>query len=361
MRPTALLTLALCLAAPPTAAQSWPTVDDEDLARDLADPWLVPYTRESMPPAYQFWAGLQNDGIKDSRYNMGPPGADPTGNYFEFPWRDPAGTTPGERRVEVRRAFLLPPRTDGGEGRWPAVYWSERNELPAVVVNPRMPRLAWSFPRDTLFVELLSWEGVPFLLRTKRRELEDWQPDEFAPFVVAGELQGALARAGAAPATGRVVVANFEDVRHPRRAIRERAEVELLPELPRELRARLIAGRTWQSTMGRDWRPGIRASAGGLAPAGFAAVFEVEASSCGRCHESAGRSVAYFEAGRDWYGAVSGDDRILSWHPYAAESIATRGEARPVRLRPELLRLGLLEPYDPQRHPGDRYRRLDER
>lgn len=357
----AALLLVCCqvdLEARDTARRAWlPAVADPQLARDLASPDLALYTRTDMPPAFQFEAGLPNDGLKWPGYNMAPPGLDPTGNYFEFPWRDPAGSLDGPPpAIEALRGWLLPARQDGS--RWPVVWWSEPQPQPRSVVNPPQERIAWAFPVGTLFFELLiNTEGEPtaFLLRTRRRAVDHWDPDELAPYVEAGELEAAVSAAGGTLRRGATVEVRLAD-RHPVRSIEERGVVEQLGDWPPETRRRLLVGRVWRSTAGHEWRPGVQAPMGGLGPRRFAPVFEVSPESCARCHRSSNRPVSFFQLGRDWYGNVSGDDQILSWHPFALEAIATRGEGRPVRLRQDLIEWGWLERYDPRRHPAERYR-----
>jgi hypothetical protein len=88
--------------------------------------------------------------------------------------------------------------------------------------------------------------------------------------------------------------------------------------------------------------------------AGFIAV---DQQSCARCHSSVNRHVNDFDAARDWYGRVRGSDQIFSFHPFEPSSISYNGFASSPRMRSSLMRAGLLEKYDPQKHSASLYRR----
>jgi hypothetical protein len=125
---------------------------------------------------------------------------------------------------------------------------------------------------------------------------------------------------------------------------------------------------TFKSCLGTHWREGQGAAVNAapttradfhVVPANYDAGFvEVDRQSCQRCHETVGQHVSRFQFGRDWYGRIRGSDGIFSFHPFEPGSVSYNGYGQPVQMRQELVAAGLLERYDPARHPSALYHEL---
>ena len=310
-----------------------PALADPAAAAVLRSPRLVLYTRAEIAPAVQ-----SSNGVHSARYRLGPDRRGLFANSFEHPWQEPAGTDTAAD-VFVLRGFLLPLRGDGRP--WPVAVWRETQRT-APRDDSRFARLSWTFPAGTVFVELLCRrEGgwvAPFRLnmRTKTNDAAG-SVDAFRPHETWRELRDDLAARGLdalAAQLDRPMAAGVRiSSKHPVKSVEASGVVEVIDAYPIELAAAMAMQRPWPSVLGAHWRrtPAgvvVDAPAGGIHPRNWRGIFEIDSRSCARCHQSAGRSVAFFDLGRDWYGSVRGDDHILSWHPFDASCIGGDGFSR---------------------------------
>lgn len=352
----------------------FPRVDDAKIQAVLSDPNLILYTTQEMPGAYQDWDGALQ-GIHSIDNNVSADGSEPHGNANqEFPWGDPAGTH-RTRGTTAFRFLSLPVQN----GRRLPVVW-HRKHYP----GDRSLGYAWTFPVGATIGEVLLMRGpgrdYPFEVRTRTREHASWRVDAFRPFptreslaerikqldpqweqrpqllaFVRHLLGGALRR-----------TANLID-RHPRVTFRQNALVDDLPPISEPIVAKLLTQTTFRSAVGTSWAENgnllaaapTTQSAFHVIPANYDAGFVVvDHESCMRCHDQVGQHVDRFDAGRDWYGRVRGSDGIFSFHPFEMSSLSDNGFSRPVQMRSSLVRAGVIDQYDPARHPKAIYQEL---
>ncbi|HEV3021150.1 MAG TPA: hypothetical protein VGX76_01735 [Pirellulales bacterium] len=358
--------------------QFLPAVDDAVIGELLADPRLVLYTEREMPKAYQFWDGAF-PGVHSARYNISANGSEPFGNgNREFPWASPAGThrTPS---VTSLRFFRLP---QDGDGRVFCVAWYRKRG------GGDASGYSWVFPVGTFFGEVLLLKGphghdYTFELRIRRRETGHWQVDVFRPFPTSAALAARIKVLRPAWQDEQQLAALCQHLDEPRklesqtladrqphrRVFRQTMGVDSLPPVGDDgLVEELLTGTVFRSALGATWRDdddGVETcapttlAAFHVVPANYDAGFiAVDDASCMRCHETANAPVREFNYGRDWYGRVRGSDGIFSFHPFSLDSISDNGYARTVRMRREFEQAGLLEPYDPGRHPSSIYQTL---
>ena len=94
-------------------------------------------------------------------------------------------------------------------------------------------------------------------------------------------------------------------------------------------------------------------------PAGYSGTIAgTDTGSCAKCHDGVAKHARHFDAARGWYGHVRGDDGIFSFHPIDPSRISYNGATIPPVLSRDLVESGIVAPYDPARHIGDRYRAL---
>jgi hypothetical protein len=135
--------------------------------------------------------------------------------------------------------------------------------------------------------------------------------------------------------------------------------------------AELLTTQPFRNVHGVPWRWSGKAvahapatnAAWHIVPRNYDACFvEVSAKSCARCHETTLEAATTFHRTgtgggmRDWYGRVRGSDQIFSFHPFHPGSISPNGQSRTVAMNPRLA--GIVERYDPRRHPASVYSRL---
>lgn len=355
-----------------------PRVDDPQVARLLKDPGLILYTHREMPKAYQFWDGMF-PGVHSAEHNISANNREPHGNgNREFPWGSPAGTHRARNVSSFR--FLRLPQDAQGQVR-PVVWY--RHRLP----GDRSGGYAWTFPLGTVFGEVLALRGpdghdYTFELRTRTRQNGYWAVDAFRPYPNAESLSARIKElrpdwskqpkltqlVSHLDAPRKLPVQTLADRMPAQRVFRETMGVDNLPPIDDDrLVMELLTGATFRSAAGEVWQ-----GAGGvttcapttsarfhIVPAGYDAGFiSVDNKSCMRCHDSVNLSVDEFDYSRDWYGRIRGSDGIFSFHPFSLGSISHNGFPVSVQMRSEFVRSGILEKYDPRRHPNSIYQTL---
>lgn len=344
-----------------------PKVSDPSIQKVLDDPALMLYTDKEMPRAYQDWEGAPQ-GVHSPSYNISAVRSEPFGNANrEFPWGHPAGTH-STRNVDTVRFLWLP--RDKNDRIMPVVWW-----------NSSTGGYSWTYPVGTVFGEVLfmhhkEW-SYTFELRTRTREKTKWAINVFRPFPTASDLIMAIKKARSnwhedptllrlfehfeAPLDGTVYT--LRDSQPNKRVFQDSRGQDKLPPLDEDLVAELLNKTQFTSALRQNWRPGDTApftpttdAEFHIVPKDYAAGFiEVSTKSCMRCHEGTNRPAREFDFGRDWYGRVRGSDGIFSWHPFDPAVISYNGFSNGGRINQRLVNMGILEPYDPARHPADLY------
>ncbi|MBI1899954.1 MAG: hypothetical protein HYS13_02415 [Planctomycetia bacterium] len=356
-----------------------PQIDDDELQKLFGDERLILYTDDEMPGAYQFRDGAF-PGVHSPRYNISANDSEPYGNgNVEFPWGGPAGAH-RSRSVETFK-FLWLPLDDDGRPR-PIVWFTET--LP----GDSEPSYGWLFPRGTIFGEVLllrspGGKSLPFEVRVRTRDADDWAVDAFRPFPTADDLAKRIRQLRPKWQDDEKLAALVEHLEKPRElapkllasvhpgrtVISQWMGEDELPEVGDDgLVEELLTKTKFTSAASTLWRRGTTGwhthaattkAAFHVVPAQYAAGFiDVERKSCLRCHDTVGRPVREFEAGRDWYGRIRGSDGIFSFHPFDPSCISDNGYQRGTTLRQPLVDAGLLERYDGTKHADGAYRRL---
>jgi len=323
-----------------------PKVDNKVIQAVLDDPATILYTNSHIPGAYQHVGH-----VHDPNYNIAA-NPDPFGNANrEMPWGMPFGTHRCGPELLAFRFVNLP-----GAVEW----WIEQTRDGRGIiaggrsVEERQPLYRWEFPDRTVFGEVLlikdeNGKAWPFEMRTRTKRDGKWHPDVFRPFVNRRQLEAACKELDCelpAMPTTRVIIKD----RQPRkRVIDAEADLEVLPAMDGDL-VRVLLARPFKSALGESWTPGkaafapISKEAFGIVPKGYeGGVIAVGQESCMRCHETCRQEARSFAPNREWYGRISGDDGIFSFHPFAVECISHNGIEKPVAMRQKLVDAGLLK------------------
>jgi hypothetical protein len=265
--------------------------------------------------------------------------------------------------------------------------------LPVVWYRKRQPRdtvagYSWVFPVGTVFGEVLRQSGsdgkeYTFELRLRTREYGTWGVDVFRPFPTAKDLAQAIQQRRPEWRENEKLAALVDHLQSPLEmqrlkladkhaslvSFKQSMGTDALPDVgDDQLVIELLTQTTFRSSLGEVWRKstvGVRTCAPTtdapfhIVPANYDAGFvDADSISCMRCHETVGQHVRDFQPARDWYGRVRGSDAIFSFHPFCPTCVSTNGMGRGVKLRPELVKAGLLEQYDIERHPAAVYQQL---
>jgi hypothetical protein len=340
------------------------------------NPRLLIYTEDEMPRAYQHTSvGMRDATFHWCLYNISgdaPERAKGHGNggngNQEPPWRNPGGMDHCSNFKTFK--FLLLP-----EGQAVAWYMTDAAHSDGVGGI-----YAWIFPVGTVLGEVLSIRSpdgydYPFEMRVRIRMIDEWGVDVFRPCQTAKEtarlieslrpnwksdaqLSALMAHMGNART---LEAAYFNDKEHrTRMSINVVAQVDELPEMPDDLVKQLLK-QPFKSTAGEVWKGNhcfapTTKDRFSIVPAGYEGTFlGSDSVSCKSCHESASVHVDTFDAPRQWYGRIRGSDQILSFHPARRECISTNGA--PVAVQMHHIP-GVIEPYDPRKHPAASYRKL---
>lgn len=342
-----------------------PHIRDQELDDALRDPDTFWYDESSLPPAYQD-AVPPITGLRDPNSSL-PPADVISGGRWTYPWT----TTGGMHRCENVRTvrFLTLPKNEGVAR--PIVWWREGLQY------------KWNFPRGTLVGEALIMTNTPdgrpvvFEIRTRRRELDRWEPDILRPFVKSADLAEVLddaiktildppenlaALREALQRPDSVVSSTIGDSHG---VINAESGVDELPSMDRALAVRLLRNTPFRSAIGESWKSsgGVECFAptsreDSIVPANYDG-WMLSAESCVKCHKTAGRDIGTFAGLGEHvlYGNLPGSDEVLSWHPFdsgrAASDVDFGGPE--VDLRSDFISSGFIEPYDASRHPRDIY------
>jgi hypothetical protein len=390
-----------------------PELEDKELALRLQDPQLIVYTRAEMPQAHQDWRNSYGGGFQSidttrtaARFNR------------SFPWGRPGGTHRTEGVTTFK--FISLPKDDGGKAR-PIIYFRKR------MPSDRKAGYGWLFPVDTVIGEVLAFDRgggklIPFEIRTRTRELDNWGVNVYRPFPTAKSLADAIQQkqpdwtsdtqlvklmrhltlssttADKLERQAEQMVASIqrEDPQWSKDegkvrlvsmltakttqtktlaskvksgAFAATARVDELPPIGDDaLAERLLTEQTFAESLSNAWRTGgdtdavfvPSASEGGLhvVPARYDGAF------MGNSREDCMRCHADTAkmVKDDKTGRlwkVRGFDGIFSFNPVAPSSISRSGGSRSVRMRSDLTRAGLLVQYVKSQHTREHYRPIN--
>lgn len=382
-----------------------PEIEDADIRKLFEDPTTIWYTAKEIEPAFQF--------ADSGTYRGGVLGTNPVTRFFsartrfpapdrfgfghaglEPPWDKPGGIV-DNTTIGIKLLWL--PKKPGSDEPWPIVYWRKDvagrpNTFSANGTPIRWTTntiLRWIFPRSTMLAEILALKDPrpggkhhTFEIRIRIRGDDYWDPMIWKPYPRRRDLQAKLEEIDP-PAAKRLKAENVVYTKtvssgHPDRdAFRVQSWEHYLPDMAHETVIRLLNEQPfrvatdtfWDSVRDSDdpkdacFAP-TTLSTFSIIPQGYQGTFLGSSiNSCVRCHRDASAHVtrfqgARFETRREWYGFVPGSDRIMSFHPIAPSSIGRNGARRDVFIRKSFADAGIVEQFDLNKHPKDRYRKL---
>lgn len=330
-----------------------PTTDSELLERVRADPRLLVFTKDEVPPVFQAADNNRAFGQRLGVFRAGTTftvgGVTVGGGSNQFPWRTPAGL--GDATNWDSFQFLWLP-----EGQ-PILYGLQR--LPNDLGPTRS--VTWTFPVGTVLGEVLGVlepgdpEPVPFEMRVRRKVAEgEWRVDVFRPYRNREELNLAVALLGSGRSEKFLVSVDREEQainQNLFKMIPRRVTKDFLPPLdPSDVRRLLDT--TFVSVRGEEWSPGAMApdtrQPFHLVPRSYnGAMLNPTNGTCRACHRTAGQNIRSFgmpaPANWDEWARGNGADESMTWHPFHPDSVSSSGTFLPVFVRGSLVDAGLLK------------------
>jgi len=325
-----------------------PKIEDPYLTARMKSDSVYFYSEKTMPKAHQDFEGALI-GIHSPLYNISANYSEPYGNgNVEFPWGKPAGM----HRVKNSNSLKFLDLPDGKK-----IDYERKSD----------GSYDWVFPNDTLFGEILiinyKDEPIVFEIRTRKKVDGKWKPNVYRPFPTAQDLVDTIkyrwpnyqkdeqlnSLVAHLKDESNLVTLRLEDDQ-PRKVFSSVADVDYLPKIKDEDVAFLLKTTTFKSCLGKNWRDSKNPSGAPstkedfhIVPKNYDAAFvHVDSKSCMQCHENTNDHVNKFDAGRDWYGRIRGNDGIFSFHIFDESCISHEGTGRGVRLNKRLFDLGLL-------------------
>jgi len=313
-----------------------------------------------------------------------------------FPWdraggTDESGAENGFASIRAFKMIRFPTRQNGRP--WPFVWFRKDMRMPigrdaqGRTVVQRVSGYDGVFPVGTKIAEVLLFDignkPVAYELRARRREIDGWVAGVARPFQTPKELADRIKELRpqwqSNPNLAMMVndlmsekdipEADKADFHHRTAfAFYKRAGVYKLPGLlDNNLRYELLKTTPFYDRIGEKTytsRKGVTAFAftsdeDTIVPAKYGGTW-LGTTSCMDCHKQVQWNVRHFEESHPIPAFVPGFDGILSFNPIDPTSIAENGEILPVRMRREFVQAGIVEPYDPQKHPPELYTLLPE-
>jgi len=343
------------------------------------DPDLLFYTTSEMPRAYQhadvglvvggsigrshastfYWVGYN---ISNDPTDRNKPDGQGGNVGVDFPWRVGFGLDFCEHSTR-KFFFMQRAKRPNGGGYWPVVWWRQR-----MTDSQQGPHLVyrWLFPKGTVFGEVLQLRDSKdrwhtFQVRLRIRASDYWDVEVLQPFPESSDLEQALGKTFKYRPVVRMVADS-----HERRHFQLTSGVVNVPAMSEAAAMKLLDETPFKSSVGRAWleQDGITvfqptSDRTSIVPAkyqGFVGGNTHE--TCAKCHRDTLKHADVISPDRGWYGRCPGSDDILSWHPIAPSSVSTSGASRQVHFRREFVESGLIEQFDPARHPATVYRRI---
>lgn len=381
-----------------------PIFDSGELQKILADPTTLWYTHAEMPPAYQIGGGADGN-VGPLRFadvminvsNAAGEGDKPDGQggsmNVDAPWKPRPGGTARVVNLRDFKGMWLPKQPSGRP--WPVatyqrIFTDQRRR------GDRNLGTDWIFPVGTVFIEVLvqrapDGRDYVFELRIRKRVSGSWEMDILRPFPTAKSLETAIRNVSTQwdrDEQSRTVVALLRDQRRtiPRFTLEERqpgesfatreddlitfrrtAQIDYLPPLSARhdaLVAHLLTHTPFATALGETWQIGNQSEPFHLVPFAYDGGFVgTDFADCRDCHQHCGLASRLFDRGRGWQGALrGGNEQIISWHPIEPSSFVgtKQGRPGPVEFRAEFLAAGVVEKFDPAKHPRPKYHELAE-
>lgn len=371
-------------------AERMPCIADPALVALLESPDTVFYDHASIIPGYQdsygngidFPVGMRPNTINPGLINLAVPGGH--GQLFEeiglfhFPFGNPIQVDPGDTVVID---FWHVPRSEGGD-LLPVVWWWYE---PSGWTH----RIKWSFPAGTVFGELMfianaQGELFPFEIRTRTRQIDRWVSNAHRPFPSASSFAAALAASDAAGADALIAHLLDDTTLEPASLGASHygdafptisGAIDPLPALADDtVIETLLLEHGFVSAKDQIWKQsGDLHSYAPTTDADFsivprnynAGLIAVSDESCSRCHQDAGRPFKDYYFNVLAYGELWGEDEAFTWHPFeTSEFVNGSGDVVSFnddnrQMRSDFVSAGVLEPYDPAKHPASIYDEID--
>jgi cytochrome c5 len=326
-----------------------PSISNKELESYLKSSSALYYNDDTMPKAHQDFEGALL-GLHSPRYNISANYSEPYGNgNVEFPWGTPGGLH-RVKKIQGIKFLKLPkeekikyvPYTDGSYD--------------------------WYFPNGTIVGEVLFQEIndklIAYEIRTRTKNDGKWRGNIFRPYPSAEDLVKTIKSKFPNYKQDEelknlvehlVSNSNLETYKlendHPNKVFSAKADIDFLPEISSEKVVTLLTNKEFVSAAGINWKessfpasaPSTKAKAH-IVPQNYDGGFiAVDSQTCMKCHETTNQHVNKFEASRDWYGRIRGNDGIFSFHIFSPSSISYDGIGRQIRLNQELVDMDLLE------------------
>lgn len=291
-------------------------------------------------PVYQHMQGTDarypktgGGGIYSTKFQPGPLHLreNPGTNTHEFPWVHTAGYT-----GPVQHYYYFP------EGKKITVTESTGEQFFGKRLKIRLNAdhgdrervIEWQYPSGTVFMEILTTEGLPFEVRTRTKtEQGTWRANVYRPFADATDLKDKLLKLGSRQANSLaesidrlprtpVTIAS----RHNTPTFSFKGYREDLPEIP-EVLAKEILG--WPFVPHAEWKPDCFAPSTKSTSLSIVShdyqgfMVRPDSKGCMECHKHVQQHAFVLDTNRDWYGRVRGSDGIFSFSIFDESSIST--------------------------------------
>ncbi len=362
--------------------ESLPQIISEDLNKILNDQNTLFYTKQEIPPAYQFAETGTITGGKlgtnptavffDTRWNISgdareaSKGHNKGGNgNIEFPWRTEGGLDFAENYTTSVK-FM---NTDSKPIIWfyTTAFSPNQSSGGRITGGLRQNVIKWIYPVGTTFGEILYQKTndnqyIVFEIRTRTKNKDhNWDIDIFRPFPNQKDLENALNMTVSSP----VVANSLLDKLHPTKAgFLVEASTQELPEISPEIVTKLLQTTPFKSALGSYWSNNgenycfapTSSQEYNIVPKKYLGTYlGTDSESCQNCHKHTLKHVNEFHLGRDWYGYIRGSDGIFTFHPISPERVTIRGQRIQPTIRSSFVKDGLVEQYNEAKHDPNIY------
>jgi len=355
-----------------------PDVDDLTLKEIFSSSETYWYDKESLPHVYQdsihtvhgvrsLSAGLEASAERDGHLVFDSKG-------FLFPFANAFGTDKAPNVYLLN--FLSLPKVNG-----------KRLNIPYKILDNRWK---WMFPKGTIIGEILMIETPKGLkqnyyaveIRTRKRYIGGWEPNVYRPFQNALQLADQIAKlkpnwkddekltkvvnhlktnnnlveaklsATSAMSSAFPAVSGYLDV------IPDFGDDQLVADLLKKTKFKSVEGKVWKADGAKRTFGPSTASAFSITPQNFeGGLFPVNEISCNRCHELAGSAIGRYSGQTVLYGEIWGEDNIFTWHLFDS-SLGLGNFNNNRTLHSQFSEIGLVEPFNPEKHSEEYYKQL---
>ena len=365
----------------------FPKFADKEVNDLIVSDRTIWYNRKVMPRAY----GHNMESVPGGQINFHNAEYNISGDYLEqikghgkggnanieFPWNNPGGS--GNNIGITNIKFINLP-----EGK-PIVYFNnvlDKDNWPSIGRSIPQNGVSWIYPVGTVFGEALTVKGPQglyiFELRLRYRQQEHWEIAIYRPYITINDLIKLIEKYE--PQSDivekltnnlqKITQKRFYDPEHKTQlAIDVKGFEYVLPDMSENLVHNILTQTEFVNCNGSEFykddniqvfAPTTRQDFS-IVPKNYEGNFAgADSNSCNNCHKHTEVACNRFDAPRQWYGRVSGSDKILSFHIIDLSSVANNGETLPIRFRKEFVNAGIVEKYDPQKHTREYYHMLKE-